>query len=241
MLLEKWYLDALFPDGTVWFGYRAWLRFWKFRPLHWCASHELLPDGTVRKVSHWTQLPAPARENGAWNWTGPDSFTARWKPTAPGIESVVADDEDLHMSWKCVAPRASVERFSAGTLRTSIPSCDGVQQAIAHGTGYLECLRVQSTRAGLPFRNLWWGRAHAGESNLVWLRWKRGRDLSLSSRMAWLCPVNSRPWATAASVSKQPGVAGKPEPGGRFVTVTCAVPSRAGSCGLPVAWRPCGN
>ena len=43
----------------------------------------------------------------------------------------------------------------------------------------MECLRVESSRVGLPFRNLWWGRAHAGESNLVWIRWGQGRELSL--------------------------------------------------------------
>ena len=38
MLLEKWYLDAVFPDGRVWFGYRARVRVGRWPPLMWLAG-----------------------------------------------------------------------------------------------------------------------------------------------------------------------------------------------------------
>ena len=168
MYLEKWYLDAVFPDGTVWFGYRAKLRLWGWLPISWCAGCEVLPDGAERKIARWKILPSPIFTDGRWNWTGPDGFRGKWLPSVMGVEKVLAADDGLKVRWNCVAPRALVER------------CDGMgPNGITQGVGYVECLRVESTRSGLPFRDLWWGHAYAKDSSLVWLRWGRGRDLSL--------------------------------------------------------------
>lgn len=43
----------------------------------------------------------------------------------------------------------------------------------------MEHLQIETDRPDLPFRELEWGRAHAAESSLVWIRWGRGRELSL--------------------------------------------------------------
>jgi membrane-associated phospholipid phosphatase len=59
MILEKWYLDAVFPDGTVWFGYRAKLRLRGCPPISWCAGCEVSGAGIQRKVGQWKNLPAP--------------------------------------------------------------------------------------------------------------------------------------------------------------------------------------
>lgn len=166
MLLEKWYLDAVFPDGTVWIGYRARLRLFGCLPISWCAGCEIPPVGAQRKVTRWKNLPAPCLADGAWNWTGPDGFDGRWLPSVAGVKRTLASDDRLRIHWNCIAPRAVVERK------------DGIR-GTTRGVGYLECLRVESARLGFPFRDLWWGHACAGQSSLVWLRWGDGRDLSL--------------------------------------------------------------
>jgi len=54
-----------------------------------------------------------------------------------------------------------------------------VSHARGQGVGYLEHLHVNSKKMRLPFRKLWWGRAHAGQSSVVWIRWGNGRELNL--------------------------------------------------------------
>lgn len=174
MLLEKWYLDAVFPDGTVWYGYRARLRLWRWPAIPWASGCEVLPDGRERKISRWREFAEPLREGRRWCWTGPEGFETRWTPSCQGVESALGSDEQFRVHWKCLAPKAAVTRFG----------CDGAgddrpQNRLACGTGYVEHLRVESSRADLPFRQLWWGRAHAGESSLVWIRWGNGRDMSV--------------------------------------------------------------
>lgn len=104
MLLDKWYLDAVFPDGTVWFGYRAWLQLWGLR-LSWAAGCEVLPNGHRQEASGWTALVEPCQENGQWRWRGPDGFEARWEPAGQGVESELGSEERFKVLWRCVAPQ----------------------------------------------------------------------------------------------------------------------------------------
>jgi hypothetical protein len=176
MRLDKWYLDAVFPDGTVWFGCRARLRLWKCPAIPWAFGCEFLPNGRERKVSRlgWKELTEPGLENGQWVWKGPDGFHARWEPSGPGADCVLASDEHLRVRWNCLAPKATVTRILGdGTEKAAGGS------AVSSGIGYVEHLQIQTDRPCLPFRQLGWGRAHAGESSLVWIRWGRGRELSL--------------------------------------------------------------
>ena len=181
MDLEKWYLDAVFADGTVWFGYRARLRLCGCASIAWCSGCEVLPDGTERRVSAWRNSPAPRLEEGSWSWTGPDGFRGRWTPSVASKSLVLAADDQLQVRWNCVAPRALIERSRDGGRRNgdNVLLAGRGPERTTRGVGYLECLRLQSSRSTLPFRELRWGRAHVGESSLVWLRWGQGRDLSL--------------------------------------------------------------
>jgi hypothetical protein len=182
MLLEKWYLDAVFPDGTVWFGYRARLRLWRWLSIPWASGCELQPDGRARTVAPWKVLPEPRLRAGRWHWQGPDGFQARWAPVCRAVESPLGSDDQFRVRWNCLAPRATVTRVvadGAGRARAGAP---------AHGTGYLEHLQIQTTGPHPPFRELWWGHAAAGDSSLVWIRWKGGRDLGLVFEDGMLVP-----------------------------------------------------
>lgn len=176
MRLDKWYLDAVFPDGTVWFGCRARLGLWKCPAIPWASGCEVLPNGQRRDVSRlgWRQLRKPRLDNGQWLWRGPDGFHARWEPSAPGEDCMLAWDEQLRVRWNCLAPKATVTRINGDAVGNTATS-----GAAPRGLGYVEHLRMETDRPELPFRELWWGRAHAGESSLVWIRWGRGRELSL--------------------------------------------------------------
>ena len=166
MLLEKWYLDAVFPDGTVWFGYHAQLQLMRGLRIPWAAGSEFAAGCREHKITCWKSLAAPRLENGQWQWNGPDGFGGRWKPAGHAIESALGSDERFRVNWNCVAPRATVTRNQG-------------DEVTSQGTGYVEHLRLESSRPALPFRNLWWGRAHAGNASLVWIRWKEGRELCL--------------------------------------------------------------
>ncbi|HWI57149.1 MAG TPA: hypothetical protein VNZ22_07975 [Bacillota bacterium] len=174
MRLEKWYLDAVFPDGTVWYGYRARLRLRGCPRIPWTSGCEVLPGSGEQKVSRWQELAAPRLEGGQWQWQGPDGFDARWAPSGPGVESVLAAEDQFQVRWSCIAPRAAVTRSNGGGRGR----CAG-QDSVSRGLGYLEHLSIETTRPELPFRELWWGRAHVGESSLVWIRWGGGRELTL--------------------------------------------------------------
>jgi hypothetical protein len=173
MLLEKWYLDAVFPDGRVWYGYRARLRLGGCPALFWTAGCVVHPDGGETKSSRWKEWAEPTLQGGQWEWKGPDGFQARWRPSGPGVELALAADDRFQARWNCVAPRAAVTR-TGGRGRETLTG-----QAVSHGVGYLEHLRLEVAGPGLPFRKLWWGRAHAGQSSMVWIRWGEGRELSL--------------------------------------------------------------
>jgi hypothetical protein len=173
MILDKWYLDTVFPDGRVWFGYRAQLRFGKLPFIRWVSGCEVLPDGREWKASRFRALAPPVLNDGQWEWRGPDGFHGCWRPTGTGAEFDLGSDDRFRVHWNCLVPRAVVTANGVG---------DGShvgKSTVCEGIGYLECLQIESTMRGLPFRQLCWGRAHAGESSLVWIRWGRGRDLTL--------------------------------------------------------------
>jgi hypothetical protein len=176
MRLDKWYLDAVFPDGAVWFGCRARLGLWKFPAIPWSCGSELLLNRQVRNISRlgWKELDKPSLDNAQWSWRGPDGFHARWEPSGPGTDCVLASEDRFRVRWNCLAPKATVIRINGAKIENA-PG----ESSPARGIGYVERLQISANLPTLPFRQLFWGRAHAGNSSLVWIRWGRGRDLSL--------------------------------------------------------------
>lgn len=164
MVLDKWYLDAVFPDGTAWFGYRARLRFWRWPVIAWSSGCRMSADGQVGAAARWGNWPEPNGAGGRWRWQAPDGFDGLWKGGSESAAVSLAAENQLQVRWHCLAPRAAVAVTLDGETRNG-------------AVGYLEHLRVESAARALPFRRLWWGHAHAGESSLVWIRWAEGRDL----------------------------------------------------------------
>ena len=193
MRLDKWYLDAVFPDGTVWFGYRARLGLWRCPAIPWASGCEVLPNGSMRTVSRlgWKEWSEPRLENGQWVWKSPDGFHARWEPSGRGVDAALASDDRLRVRWNCLAPKATVTRINGGQSGRAGGS------AVSRGVGYVEHLRIDAEGPGLPFRELAWGRAHTAESSLVWIRWGRGRELSL------LLEIGTRVSGSNATFSKE--------------------------------------
>jgi len=175
MRLDKWYLDAVFPDGTVWFGCRARLGLWICPAIPWASSCEMFPDGWQWVDSHlgWKELAKPRLENGHWLWRGLDGFHARWEPSGPGADITLASDARLRVRWNCLAPKATVTRINNGEIGKA------ARKRAVSGIGYVERMQIETKGPSLPFRELFWGRAHAGKSSLVWIHWGRGRELTL--------------------------------------------------------------
>ena len=166
MKLEKWYLDAVLDDGTVWYGYQARLKLPGYPTMPWVCGYTVRPDGSQFSRARWRSWPAPACVKGIWQWTGPDGFQAAWEPTSDGSASPLGSDDQFQVHWNCVVPGAVV--------RCRIPDADGTLRKVS-GTGYIEHMRLE-THGALPFKELQWGRAHAGGSSLVWIRWAAGKD-----------------------------------------------------------------
>lgn len=169
MKLEKWYLDAVLEDGTVWYGYQARLKLPGCPTIPWVCGHTIRPDGNgrVQARASWRPWPAPSCENGIWHWTGPDGLQATWEPTSGGSASPLGSDDQFQVHWNCVVPGALV--------RCQISNADGSLRELS-GTGYIEHMQLETRGISLPFKTLLWGRAHAGGSSLVWIRWMAGRD-----------------------------------------------------------------
>ena len=169
MKLEKWYLDAVLDDGTVWYGYQARLKLPGCPTIPWVCGHTIRPDGSggVQARACWRTWPSPSCEDGIWQWTGPDGFQATWAPTSSGSASRLGSDDQLLVHWNCVVPSAVVSCL--------VPDANGALREVS-GTGYIEHLQLETRSAALPFKELLWGRAHAGGSSLVWIRWAAGRN-----------------------------------------------------------------
>jgi len=170
MTLDKWYLDAVFPDGSAWYGYRALIRFGYFPPVHFASSHSVSASGKGTEITRWPEIREPACDGNSWEWIAPGGFRGHWQPVrSRGEELELSRDSDLKIHWSCLAPDARFDRLDPGKK----------EPGGASGSGYIERLQVQSGRRALPFRSLRWGHANAGDASLVWIQWARGKDLSL--------------------------------------------------------------
>lgn len=156
-LLDKYYFDAVAPDGRCFIGYSALLR-WGLLCLRYHGGIWMNARGEVRTTGRFFAFPQPVIEEDRLTWATPHG-TGTW--SGPSIDRALRllDDKDGHVSWE------------PHQYRTAATIPEGPFGALT-GTGYTERLRMDIPPWRLPIRALHWGRFHGGRNDLVWIRWE---------------------------------------------------------------------
>jgi hypothetical protein len=163
--LDKWYLDAVSPDGRAVIAYRASMRWGLFR-IGYSAVILRDQDGRLedrRAAASGSEVVATP---GTWSWeSGALRFGGVWSAVSPGLERVLLTTGEGGIRWACVAPAAEVE----------------VRQGRAswRGRGYVERLTMTLPPWRLPIDRLVWGRWVGGSASVVWIVWEGPHPLSL--------------------------------------------------------------
>jgi hypothetical protein len=156
---EKLYMDVVTDDGTVCIVYLTWTSVLGVRQA--TAGYELYtPDGRREVVHARRPVPLPDLAAPAWRIEldvpgGP--FEVRHAARAGGwtpAEGFPAVD------WSVKTARADVEiRWLSDTARPAL-----------RGRGYADWVSLHKITRRLGMRRVDWGRAHVGETTLVWNR-----------------------------------------------------------------------
>jgi len=159
-VLDKWYFDAIAPDGTAFIGYTAALR-WLGLTVGYDAFLLSPPDAPARERSSVGGSNPPVRHRDDVAWHSPGIGVAgSWRRTDPRVRQRLHTSERGSVLWICEMPRSRA-RITIGD--------DAIE-----GTGYVERLRLTIPPNDLPLDTLHWGRFHAPGETLVWIAWQYG-------------------------------------------------------------------
>ncbi len=186
-LLEKWYLDAVSPEGDAAILYHASARIGpvilRHRSTLWSPT-EGAPS--IRKFASRSHEPTLSEAGCDWQtefgtgvWTrnpGADAFTIRLLDTPAGS-----------IDWTVQVPAGDVQ-FDSNLLR---------------GTGYVEYLRMTLPPWRFPHRHLRWGRVITPTDWLVWIDWRDGNALGHAVDVA-----AGRTWIVTSAGVQSSGVVG---------------------------------
>jgi hypothetical protein len=157
--LEKWYLDRIDSDGRVHIFYAAVLRIGMLPALRWTALFMSLSEENTMERQGYFRVSMPGFEGINWIWKTL-GIHMEWTPRQVCPQGLILwQDAGTKIEWHCLSPLAQVE------------SGDGTS-----GDGYVERIRIRLPGPRLPFRKLWWGRAHVHGESLVWIRWSVGLE-----------------------------------------------------------------
>jgi hypothetical protein len=157
--LHKWYLDVVSDDGRVGIGYAASLKVGFLPMIRWSSRFLSENGGVTNEVQRWRKVCFPKRISAGWQWTSPARESGIWSDGHPGRSVPLALEDGVEIIWTCLAAKSNC-------------SLNGREE----GNGYVEKIQIELGSPRLPFKDLWWGRAHAGTESLVWIQWARGRD-----------------------------------------------------------------
>jgi hypothetical protein len=169
--LEKWYIDALLPDGTVLLVYLASLVLFGWRVAKLSADlffpdgrriHGAAPVGAISGAEDQLSFGPASIEGERLRFeTKGLSGELRYRARQPA--ACLRDPFLVHggrtLSWNVELPDADVE----GTLRWP----EGELQVA--GRGYRDRVWFDLLPWRFPIRELVWGRAHAGPRALTWV------------------------------------------------------------------------
>lgn len=155
--LQKWYLDAVDPDGQVFIGYWATLR-WGWLSLHYQGYlHQRRGEPTVH-VNRFRKSAPPVEVEDRVDWQVP-GVACHWKKRSLPIRQLLLANEHGTVDWHTIMPSASaVIHFQ--------------ESSTLNGLGYVEHLDMTIPPWKLPIQRLHWGRAISASDAVVWIRWE---------------------------------------------------------------------
>jgi len=161
---KKWYLDAADDQGNVYIGYWVSLH-WRSLTLYayqhlWRTSQE-----GVKTQGGLTRQPTPFLENDKRLVWKPQNLNATWDSAAARLDQQLLKSEKGEIKWQCIQPKAKVN--------IELPRIS------FSGWGYTECIEITIPVWKLPFKTLYWGRAHSENHYLVWIKWESPTTQSL--------------------------------------------------------------
>ncbi len=167
--VSKWYLDCSSPDDAAAVIYLGRVSIgWFSAP--YC---EVLIRGGSGSDVHVKRLSARATITEHPDRVALDApalgISGAWMRRAPAIGATLIDDRTARIAWRGEVPRAEVSLQLPGGR-------------VVEGAGYAEHLSFDGTTAGLPFRQLRWGRFIGGDRHVVWIDWEGG----LARRWVWV-------------------------------------------------------
>lgn len=163
MLLEKFYLDVVTPDGDGCIGYAARLDGFG---LSATAATTLAWSGpattpALQRRSLRGRLPSLNSAGVTWKCPALEAV-GRWTRAGPaGAPQTLWRDEHGSVVWQVLAPRA--------------PASVRLGDATFEGWGYAERLRLDIAPWRLPIAGLHWGRFVSAEHSVVWIIWEHAK------------------------------------------------------------------
>jgi hypothetical protein len=153
--LEKWYMDAVDPQGRAFIGYHAGIRFKKLRVTYsGCIRAE---HGAVYQRSSFREPSVLFHHDGCLNWST-RSVKAEWHSTGSPVQEILLKSDDGDINWTCFFPEAAQIGYR--------------KKDVLHGTGYAEKLVMSIPPWKLPINELRWGRFISATHKLVWIEWR---------------------------------------------------------------------
>lgn len=162
-LLDKYYFDAVTPDGACHIGYAARMK-WAGLCFSYHGGIWMDPAGEVRTRDRYLHCPQPRRSGAKVEWStilGEGSWEG---VTRTGCIDLLEGSTDV--CWEPIQEMA-VARIAGGPFGPLT------------GLGYTERSRLTIPPWRLPIRVLHWGRFHGERNSLVWIRWEGPRPLAI--------------------------------------------------------------
>jgi len=160
--VDKYYLDAVAPDGSGCIGYAARLEGLGLGAtaaclLQWDAAPA--PKLSRRRTLRGT-MPVATGTGVTWQ-CGPLAVDGRWENAGPAGElQELWREGDGCVQWQVLAPRGQVALASG--------------RGQVAGWGYAERLRLNVPPWRLPISTLHWGRFVSPTQSVVWIGWEQG-------------------------------------------------------------------
>lgn len=182
-ILKKWYLDAADDQGNVFIGYWASLQ-WKKIILHGYQLIQRSQKGGIKTQGGFTKQPEPFFENDHHLIWQPKNLKSSWKSSDDSINEVLFKSNKGDIKWRCLQPKAKT--------RIQLPDLS------FEAEGYTELIEIKIPVWDLPFKTLYWGRAHSENHYLIWIKWdgatkqnivwfdgKRSNDLEITNDLIY--------------------------------------------------------
>lgn len=160
--LTKWYMDLITPEGSVFIGYAATLR---WRTIS-CRYFSILTRNSQNGIHADTSLsleslPSIAGSHLIWTCRSL-RLQAEWIIQDPPVSHTLLDRAEGTVSWSYWLASARSWAQHGNSPRME-------------GLGYVERLDLSILPWRIPIDELQWGRFLGGTDSVVWLRWK-GED-----------------------------------------------------------------